>query len=85
MNPPSFLRADFDQLLAQQERLIGLTNELEYRLHCVAEVPPVEEIQACQQAAGMLISALREFLFRQDQKVLPVLEAMSRPETTPSG
>jgi hypothetical protein len=75
---PSFSRADFEQLLAQQQQLIELTNELEYRLYALGEVPPGGPAHACQQAAGMLVGTLRAFLFRQDQHVLPVLDVLSR-------
>jgi hypothetical protein len=77
MNQPRFSRADFDQLLAQQQQLIELSNELEYRLYRMGEAPPDSPAQACQQAGGALLGVLRTFLFRQDQQVLPVLDALS--------
>jgi hypothetical protein len=80
MSPPAFSRADFDQILAQHRRLIELANELEYRLYSLYAVSPAEPVQACQEAAGTLLGALRDFLFRQDQQVLPVLDGLSLPE-----
>jgi hypothetical protein len=72
--PPTLSRAEFEQLLAEHQRLITLTNQLEFCLYRLAEAPPCEPVTECQQAAGALIGALRSFLFRQDQQVLPFLE-----------
>lgn len=69
------VRADFDSLVADHERLVGLINDLEYRLYALGERPDDAPLTACQQAAGALIAALREVLFRHDQQVLPLLEA----------
>jgi hypothetical protein len=82
---PALSRTDFDQLLAQQRRLIELTNELEYCLYTLGEVPPAGPVQACRRTAGVLVAALRDFLFRQDQRVLPVLDELSRPDAAGSG
>jgi hypothetical protein len=69
-------RADFEALLAEQERLVELCNELEYRLYQLGQ-DAGEPATACQQAGGALVGALRDHLFRQDQQVLPVLDALA--------
>jgi hypothetical protein len=84
MNPPAISRPDFDQFLAEQQQLIALTNELEYCLYALGEGPLTEPVQACQQSAGTLVGALRAFLFRQDQQVLPILDALSRRAVDPT-
>jgi hypothetical protein len=77
---PSLTRADFDGLVADHARLIGLMNDLEYHLYALGERPPEDPVAACQRAAGSLLGALREVLFRHDQQVLPVLESVLQPE-----
>jgi hypothetical protein len=74
MMPDELLREDFEQIVAEHGHLVRLMNELEYRLYALNELPPSEPVTACQQAAGALLGALRSFLFRQDQQVLPFLE-----------
>jgi hypothetical protein len=76
--PPPLRRADFDQLLAAHQRLIELANDLEYQLYRLGEVPGNERVTECQQAGGALIGLLRDVLFRHDQQVLPLLDALSR-------
>jgi hemerythrin-like domain-containing protein len=77
MNPPPALqRSDFDELLAEHQRLIHLTNELEYHLYQLGEGTNPTRITECQQAAGALIGLLRRVLFRHDQQVFPVLESL---------
>jgi hypothetical protein len=76
MNASLPSRADFEQLLAEHLRLIHLANVLEFQLHLLGESPPDSPAAGCQQAAGALLGALRNFLFRQDQHVLPVLESL---------
>jgi hypothetical protein len=80
MTPPpvALARADFEQALVEHQQLIDLVNELEYRLYQLGEVPSHEPVAACQQAAGALIGSPRAFLFRHDQQVLPVLDALTR-------
>jgi hypothetical protein len=75
---PDFRREDFDHLLADHARLIALMNELEYHLYALGERPEDDPVTDCQRAAGGLIAALREVLFRHDQQVLPVLERAVR-------
>jgi hypothetical protein len=75
--PPTFARADFEQLLASHQRLIELANGLEYQLYRFGEAPGNERVTECQQAAGALVGLLREVLFRHDQQVLPLLDALS--------
>jgi hypothetical protein len=72
--PPSLSRSDFERLLAKQQHLVELVNELEFYLYQLGETPASEAVVACQQAAGALIAALRNHLFHQDQLVLPLLE-----------
>ena len=69
-------RPEFEQLVSEHGRLIGLANELEYRLYHLGEQPPGSPVAECQQAGGALLGSLRSFLFRQDQRVLLVLEAL---------
>jgi hypothetical protein len=45
----------------------------------LGELPPDERVTACQQAGGALVGLLRNFLYRHDQQVLPVLEASIEP------
>lgn len=71
---PTIERRDFEELLAQYWQLIQLANDLEFQLYSVGDNADPERVQACQQSAGALIKLLREFLFRHDQQVLPILE-----------
>ncbi len=75
---PEFLRSDFEQLLDQHQRLIALANDVEFSLHALAGGATEETIGALQQTAGTLVSALRNYLFRQDQQVLPIVDALSK-------
>jgi hypothetical protein len=70
-------RAEFEQILEEQRGLVELANELEYRLYLLGQGPADAPAVACQQAGGALLGALRDFLFRQDQQVLPVLDELS--------
>jgi hypothetical protein len=72
---PSISRADFASLLAQQQQLIELTNALEYQVYRLGELPADERFAYCQRAAGSLIGLLRDYLFRQDQQVMPLIES----------
>ncbi len=74
---PTLTRGDFEQLLTDQRCLVELLNDLEYQLYQLGEVAADEPIAGCQQAAGALISALRHYLFRQDQIVLPVFDSLT--------
>jgi hypothetical protein len=69
-------RAEFDALVEEQQGLIGLVNDLEFRLYCRGGTFTPESVNECRQAAGTLVGAMRSFLYRQDQQVLPVLEAI---------
>ncbi len=81
MSPtPTLPRADFEQLLAGHQELVRLANELEYQLYRLGESAAPERITDCQQAAGVLIGQLRAVLFRHDQQVLPILDALSAGE-----
>jgi hypothetical protein len=75
---PEFSRNDFESLLGEHERLIALANDVEFCLHALAGGATEEHLQGLQQSAGTLVSALRNYLFRQDQLVLPVVDALSR-------
>jgi hypothetical protein len=77
---PAFSRNDFEGLLGEHERLIALANDVEFCLHALAGGAAEERLQSLQQSAGTLVSALRNYLFRQDQLVLPVVDALSRQE-----
>jgi hypothetical protein len=81
-SPVAFARADFDRLLGEHQQLLGLTNELEYRLYQLGEVPAGGPAAACRQAAAAVVGFLRDFLFRQDQQVLPVPDALTRERGT---
>lgn len=70
-------RADFESLLAEQQQLIRLTNQLEYQLYRLGELPPDERVSECQQAGGTLIGLLRNVLFRNDQQILPLLDSLT--------
>lgn len=73
---PTMRRQDLGHLIAEHRQLIRLTNELEYQLYRIGETPTAEQVGECQQAAGSLINLLRANLFRHDQEVLPMLEAL---------
>lgn len=73
-NPLTLSRADFEQLLTEHRRLVELANELELQVYQLGEEPAESPITGCQQAAGALIDSLRQFLFRQDQQIFPILE-----------
>lgn len=79
---PTLSRSTFDELLREHQRLVHLTNELELHVYGLGEqVPPTgERVTACQQAAGNLISQLRQTLFRLDQQVYPLLEPRDSPQ-----
>jgi hypothetical protein len=80
---PSFNRADFDTLVAAHRELVRLANELEYQLYRLGESPAADRVAECQQAGGALLGRVRDLLFRHDQQVLPMLEALAdRSETT---
>ena len=66
---------DFELLLSEHLRLIELANDLEYHLYQLGQASLPEPAAACQQAAGALLGTLRSYLFRQDQQVLPIVEA----------
>ncbi len=80
MNPamPEFQREEFDQLLEEHQRLIAQVNEVEFHLHTLSGGVSEEHVQALQQATGDLLALLRTYLFRQDQQVLPIVDALSR-------
>jgi hypothetical protein len=75
-SPPPFTREDFERLLADQQQLIELMNQLEYQMYRLGELPPDERVTECQQAGGMLIGLLRSVLFRNDQQIFPLLETL---------
>jgi hypothetical protein len=72
---------DFEQLLADQQQLIELANQLEYQLYRLGELSPDERVTDCQQAGGSLIGLLRNVLYRNDQQVLPLLDSMLSSES----
>jgi hypothetical protein len=77
MNPlPAISQDEFETLLAQHRQLIQLTSDLEYQIYRLGELPPDERLSDCQRVGGSLIGLLRDHLFRQDQQVLPILEAL---------
>jgi hypothetical protein len=79
MNPSlPISRADFENLLTQYQQLIDLANDLEYQIYRLGELPVDERVSNCQRAAGSLIGLLRDFLFRQDQQVMPLIESAYR-------
>lgn len=80
---PDIRREDFESLLDEHQRLIGLANQVEFHLHALAGGPNEGAIHALQQSAGSLVSLLRGYLFRLDQQLLPVLDHRSRPERSP--
>jgi hypothetical protein len=73
---PQLGRRDFEQLVDEHRQLIGLANQLEYQLYRLGGSATPDHVGECQQVAGNLIGVLRNHLFRQDQEVLPVLEAL---------
>jgi hypothetical protein len=73
---PPLTREDFERLLADQQQLIDLTNQLEYQMYRLGELPPDERVTECQQAGGMLIGLLRSVLFRNDQQIFPLLDTL---------
>jgi hypothetical protein len=75
-----FRPADFQQLLEDQQALIELMNDLEYRLYQLGEARPDSPAGEFREAAGALIGRLRRALFRQDQQVLPILQALAGVE-----
>jgi hypothetical protein len=75
MTPQALTRSEFDALVEEQQGLISLVNDLEYRLYCLGDTFTPQSVNECRQAAGTLVGALRSFLYRQDQQVLPLLEA----------
>jgi hypothetical protein len=70
-------RADFEHLLGEQHQLIELSNQLEYHLYRLGELPPNERVTECQQAGGTLIGLLRKVLFRNDQQIFPLLDSLA--------
>lgn len=76
---PTLHRADFDELVAEHQRLIHLANELEYQLYRLGDQATAEHVTDCQQAASALIGLLRNTLFRHDQQMLPLLESLIPP------
>lgn len=79
-----FDRSQFARLLDDHQKMIDLINALELKLYHLGEAPDHSPIQECQQAGGLLISQLRNLLFRWDQEVLPLLEtiATTQPATS---
>jgi hemerythrin-like domain-containing protein len=80
---PHISRQDFEQLVDEHRQLIDLANQLEYQLYRLGESAMPDHVSDCQQVTGNLIGLLRNHLFRQDQEVLPVVEAAlgeARPE-----
>jgi hypothetical protein len=75
VTPQPLTRAEFNALLEEQQALIGLVNDLEYRLYSLGDTFTQESVNECRQSAGTLVGALRSFLYRQDQQVLPIVEA----------
>jgi hypothetical protein len=72
---PPISRVDFETLLGQHRQLIELANDLEYQVYRLGELPADERIADCQRAAGSVIGLLREFLFRQDQQIMPLIQS----------
>jgi hypothetical protein len=82
---PTFPHADWEELVAEHQEAIRLVNELEYQVYRLGEVPPHPRLAEARQAAGALIGLLRRLLFRHDQQVLPVLEALSSADAALQG
>ncbi len=78
-------RRQFELLLDDHQKMIDLINALELKLYSLGEAPDHSPIQECQQAGGLLISQLRNLLFRWDQEVLPLLDTLTttRSATSP--
>jgi hypothetical protein len=74
---PEIQRSDFEQLLDEHQRLVGLANDVEFCLHSLAGGGSEEAIHALQLSTGSLVRLLRQYLFRQDQQVLPVIDTLS--------
>jgi hemerythrin-like domain-containing protein len=72
---PQIGRQDFEQLVDEHRQLVDLANQLEFQLYRLGESATRDHVSECQQIAGNLIGLLRNHLFRQDQEVLPVVEA----------
>ena len=70
-------RRQFELLLDDHQKMIDLINALELKLYSLGEAPDHSPIQECQQAGGLLISQLRNLLFRWDQEVLPLLDSLA--------
>lgn len=70
-------RSQFEHLLDDHQQMIDLINALELKLYSLGEAPDHSPIQECQQAGGLLISQLRNLLFRWDQEVLPLLDSLA--------
>jgi hypothetical protein len=79
-SPPRLDRADFDRLVAEHQEVVRLANELELQLYRLGELADGAHVAPCQQAGGELIGLLRSLLFRHDQQVLPLLDALCRWE-----
>jgi len=79
--PPRFDRAAFDRLVADHQEAVRLANELEYQLYRLGELADADRAAPFQRAGGELIGLLRNLLFRHDQQVLPLLEALCREES----
>ena len=73
---PEFRRGDFERLLDEHRRLIELANDVEFCLHALSSGVTEENLRALQQSTGTLVSVLRNHLFRQDQHVLPLVDAI---------
>lgn len=74
----TFARADFEGLVADHQELIRLANELEYQLYRLGDGAASEHVLECQQSGGALLGLLRAVLFRHDQQVLPLCDALSQ-------
>ena len=77
-------RSQFDNLIDDHQKMIDLINALELKLYSLGEAPDHSPIQECQQAGGLLISQLRNLLFRWDQEVLPLLDTFATTRPSPS-
>jgi hypothetical protein len=69
-------RDEFERLVADQQELVRLVNDLEYRLYLLGD-PQDDRVAGCRDTAVALITRLREVLFRWDQSVMPQLEPPS--------
>ena len=68
-------RTDFENLLSQHRQLIELANDLEYQMYRLGELTPDERVSDCQRGGGSLVGSLRDYLFRLDQQVFPLLDS----------